>query len=178
MPHRDAAADHDRRGSFCLKVGGRGWARRGFVRAVVCALALAGTAAALPGVRAAQESPRDAYAICASIENAWRAEDHAALAALIAADGVEIAINSQIGTRNRYSPSQAFYFFKSLFASTEQESFRFARLSEERQAGMLHAVAEWNYRRGDAGPVRAERLFFTLQRGEAGWGVTGVRAVR
>jgi hypothetical protein len=175
---RSRGKSRDRRIGRAAPMGAR---LRVVLLAALVAVVLQGPAGDAPGQRSVEEQAKpapEAGAACAAIAEAWRGEDHAALAARVAADGVEIAIHSQSGTRNHYSASQAFYFFKSLFTSTQQESFRFVRLQEERESGLLHAVAEWSYRRGGTGGVRSERLFFTLQKGEAGWCLTGVHAVR
>ncbi len=111
----------------------------------------------------------------------WRgpgtAEDHGALAARVAPDGVDIAFG-QGGARNHYSASQAFYFFKNLFQSTETVTFRFSLLNEEPETGLVHAVADWTRRRSGESRAVPERLIITLAHGEAGWGLTGIRAIR
>lgn len=135
-----------------------------------------------PGARAAGAAPgadrvAPARPTLEALARAWEAEDHGALAARVAPDGVDIAFG-QGGARNHYSASQAFYFFKNLFQSTETVSFRVSLLNEEPQAGLVHAVADWTRRRsGETGAV-PERLIITLARGEAGWGLTGIRAIR
>jgi len=112
-----------------------------------------------------------------ALARAWDAEDHGALAARVAPDGVDIAFG-QGGARNHYSASQAFYFFKNLFQSTETVSFRFSLLNEEPETGLVHAVADWTRRRSGENGTTSERLIITLAHGEAGWGLTGIRAIR
>lgn len=112
-----------------------------------------------------------------ALARAWEAEDHGALAARVAPDGVDIAFG-QGGARNHYSASQAFYFFKNLFQSTETVSFRFSLLNEEPETGLVHAVADWTRRRPSESGAAPERLIITLAHGEAGWGLTGIRAIR
>jgi hypothetical protein len=113
-----------------------------------------------------------------AIAEAWSAEDHTMLSELVAEEGVRIAIAPDPKRDSQYSPSQAFYFFKSLFQSSETDSFEFRRLQNDSESGSVHAMVDWLYHReGSDKPVR-ERLFFTLSQEQAGWGVTSIRAVR
>lgn len=114
----------------------------------------------------------------AAIAEAWFDEDHTTLSQLVADEGVRIAIAPDPKRDSQYSPSQAFYFFKSLFQSSETDSFEFRRLQNDSESGSVHAMVEWLYHReGSDKPVH-ERLFFTLSQEQAGWGVTSIRAVR
>lgn len=144
--------------------------------ACLCVLTLAGPPAGLCAAGGAASG--EARPALEALARAWLAEDHAALAAMVASEGAEIAIGSTSGARNHYSPSQAFYLFKNLFQATEQDAFRILRVRQEGQSGLVHAVAEWECRRSGAAEVRTERLLLTLVRGESRWGLTGVRAVR
>ena len=141
---------------------------------LLLAAAVSGPASAGPagGERAAPARP-----VLDTLARAWEAEDHAALAARVAPDGVDIAFG-QGGARNHYSASQAFYFFKNLFQSTETVAFRVSLLNEEPETGLVHAVADWTRRRSGESGATPERLIITLARGEAGWGLTGIRAIR
>lgn len=123
------------------------------------------------------EPPAPARPVLDALARAWTAEDHGALAARVAPDGVDIAFG-QGGARNHYSASQAFYFFKNLFQSTETVAFRFSLLNEEPETGLVHAVADWTRRRSGESGAAPERLIITLAHGEAGWGLTGIRAIR
>jgi hypothetical protein len=132
----------------------------------------AGVAEPEPGRRVHPRVVFDAVAV------AWEAADHAALAEMVAPEGVRIAIAPQPERETDYSPSQAFYFFKSLFRSTRTDSFAFRRIRKEAGGGLVHAVADWSYRRaGGETPVQ-DRLFFTLTQGRSGWGLSEIRAVR
>ncbi|MHB8080319.1 MAG: nuclear transport factor 2-like protein [Candidatus Krumholzibacteriia bacterium] len=154
----------------------------GVVRSCLTGLLLTSLVAGATGRAAAGAPDRAHPAVPArptldALARAWEAEDHGALAARVAPDGVDIAFG-QGGARNHYSASQAFYFFKNLFQSTETVSFRVSLLNDEAQTGLVHAVADWTRRRsGESGAV-PERLVITLARGEAGWGLTGIRAIR
>ena len=128
--------------------------------------------------RPLSKSVQAAHAVFEAISEAWSAEDHAALAKLIAPDGVRIAIVLQPERDSLYSPSQAFYFFKSLFQSDLTDVFRFRRWQNEAASGRMHAVADWQYRRAGSDSVVAERLFFTLTDGRAGWGLSEIRTIR
>lgn len=139
------------------------------------AVAGAGRPASAGPVRGEPDPP--ARPALDALARAWAAEDHGALAARVAPDGVDIAFG-QGGARNHYSASQAFYFFKNLFQSTETVSFHFSLLNEEPETGLVHAVADWARRRSGESGTMSERLIITLAHGEAGWGLTGIRAIR
>ncbi len=112
-----------------------------------------------------------------AVARAWTVEDHAALSGLIAPEGAEIALGPQPGVR-RYTASQAFYLFKTVFQASDTESFRFSLQGGEPDSGRAHAVADWTHRRAGAEEAVVERLMFTLVRGEAGWGLTVIRVIR
>ena len=142
--------------------------------ALACWVPAARDVAAATGSGSPAAAPRPVFD---ALARAWNAEDHAALAARIAADGVDIALGPG-GARNHYSPSQAYYFFKNLFQTTETDGFRCTLLSEEPEAGLVHAVAEWSRRRAGEEGATVERLIITLARGETGWGLAGIRTIR
>jgi hypothetical protein len=125
-----------------------------------------------------QQVEADAHEIFAAIADAWSAEDHEALADLVAADGVQIAIAPQRGRENHYSPNQAFYFFKNLFQSASTDSFRFRRLQDEKPGGLVHGLADWLFRKTGTKTPTSERLIFSLSHTSTGWGLAEVRAIR
>lgn len=160
--------------------------------AVLAAALLAGGPPATAGARSgspARESSApagreraaapDARAVFDAVARAWQAEDHAALADRVAAEGVDIAVNLATGARNHYSARQAFYFFKNLFQTTETTAFRFTLLQDnEGDGGPVHALADWSYRRAADGDPVAERLVFSLSHGARGWALVSIRAMR
>ena len=150
------------------------WCRNGLLLTLLLA-GVSGRPAWAGPVRGEPTTP--ARPVLDALARAWEAEDHGALAARVAPDGVDIAFG-QGGARNHYSASQAFYFFKNLFQSTETVSFRFSLLNEEPETGLVHAVADWTRRRPGESGTTSERLIITLAHGEAGWGLTGIRAIR
>jgi len=135
----------------------------------------------LDTARVAEEQDQvktDSGLVFAAISQAWLAGDHTALAEMVAPAGVQIAINRVPERDNHYSPDQAFYFFKNLFQSARTDSFRFSRFQDEPVGELVHAVAEWEYRRARADDSIAERLVFTLSRTPTGWELAGIRAIR
>ncbi len=109
---------------------------------------------------------------------AWRDSDHAALAAMIRSDGAEITLGADPARQTRYTPSQAFYFFKSLFRSRRTESFRFERLQPVAGAERIHAMVAWDWRREGAADVHADRLLLVLVQEGDGWRLAEIRTLR
>jgi hypothetical protein len=141
--------------------------------------ALRAAAAESSGTGAAGEQQLiRARAVFETVAIAWEAADHATLAELVAPEGVRIAVMPRPERENQYSPSQAFYFFKNLFRSTRTDTFSFRRIQQEAEGGVVHAVADWSYRRAGADVLVQDRLFFTLTEGRSGWGLSEIRAVR
>ncbi len=126
-------------------------------------------------------SPADgdtAHDIFAALAQAWQEEDHASLAALVAREGVEIAIAPDQERDTHYSPDQAFYFFKNLFQSSDTDSFTYLRLQQQNRGGLVHAVADWSYRRPGGDTAFGERLVIKLTHDASGWGLSEIRAIR
>ena len=119
-----------------------------------------------------------AHHVYAIIADAWLAEDHKKLAEVVAEDGVVIAIAPDRKRDSRYSPDQAFYFFKNLFQFAHTDSFEFRRLQDEEEGGVIHAVADWKYRRTGSEALVGERFIFTLTSSTSGWGLIEIRAIR
>jgi len=119
-----------------------------------------------------------AHDIFAALAQAWQQEDHASLADLVAREGVEIAIAPDQERDTHYSPDQAFYFFKNLFQSSDTDSFKYLRLQHQNRGGLVHAVADWSYRRPGGDAVVGERLVVKLTHDASGWGLSEIRAIR
>lgn len=119
-----------------------------------------------------------AHQMYAIIADAWLAQDHKQLAEVVAEDGVVIAIAPDRKRDSRYSPDQAFYFFKNLFQFAHTDSFEFRRLQDEEEGGVIHAVADWKYRRTGSEALVGERFIFTLTSSTSGWGLIEIRAIR
>jgi hypothetical protein len=137
------------------------------------------------GGRAAASTPRTgriavggpAADALAELASGWIEADHAAVAELVADEGVRIAL-SEPGRESLYTASQAFYFFKSLFRTARTVSFDFQRLQEGDGGGGVHAVAEWVHQRpGAEGTVR-ELLLFSLLPCDSRWGLSEIRIIR
>ena len=136
----------------------------------------------LPSVQLDQESDatgetptREAFT---AIAQAWLDEDYTALAAMIAEDGVVIAIAPDPERDRHYSPDQAYYFFKNLFQSSSTDSFDFRRWQEKGAGSLVHGVADWNYHRAGSEAKIGERFIFTLTHSKSGWGLTEIRTIR
>jgi hypothetical protein len=138
-----------------------------------------GTLRSLPLSRTdGDRQDRAARDLFAAIARAMTDSDHEALAALVADQGVTIAMSPDPDRDSHYSPSQAYYFFRNLFQSARSESFRFSRLQDGAEGGRIHGVADWSYRRTGAEETSSERLIFTIILTESRWGLAEIRAIR
>lgn len=127
--------------------------------------------------RLVMDDQTEASAAIRALATYWRAEDHAALAGMIAPEGARFAIGPYPERENLYSPSQSFYFFKNLFQTFETEVFAV----ETSQAGgedQAHALVRWLARRSGSDRTEESRLVISLVRGPEGWAVTEIRTLR
>jgi len=116
-----------------------------------------------PGLRAALQT----------LTNAWEAGDHLTVARLVAADGALIDLVPESPARSRLSPDQAHYYFKTLFQSVDDGSFRLRLLPHAVDEAVAHAVGRWRYVR--SGRDRDDQFFVTLELGDEGWRLTEIR---
>ncbi|MFO7655345.1 MAG: hypothetical protein R6X25_16210 [Candidatus Krumholzibacteriia bacterium] len=151
--------------------------RKGAWRAAVVVLVAVASLAPAAGARLVLERHSQAAATLHALAGHWRIEDHAALAELVASEGVRIAIGPVPDRENLYSPSQSFYFFKNLFQDLESEAF-VVETQQDGDQGRAHAVARWRFRRSGADRTEEMRLVISLVRGPDGWAVGEIRALR
>jgi hypothetical protein len=140
--------------------------------AVACAALAAGGATARIIVPADEALP-----VLARIEAAVRADDHEAMANLLSAQGARLNLGPVAERSSDLTPSQAFYYFKTLFQDRQTVEFAFAK-HQEVDGGRLHAVAIWRFTALAAGPETRQRVLFTLAHGDDGWKVTEITAWR
>ena len=119
----------------------------------------------------------DAIPVLASIEAAVRAGDHEAMAGLLSEHGVRVNLGPVAERTSDLTPSQAFYYFKTLFQDRQTLEFAFEK-HQEVDGGRLHAVAIWRFAGPVAGPETRQRVLFTLAHGSGGWKVTEITAWR
>jgi hypothetical protein len=122
---------------------------------------------------AAGEGPRASYARIAA---AWQDGDPDALVELVHPDGLQVRLGSG-GRSASYSPSQAYYFFKSLFRANRSVSFEYQRQQETR-GPRVHAMALWRYRKTARAVPTERRLVLVLARDHDRWLLTEINAVR
>lgn len=108
----------------------------------------------------------------------WETEDHTELAELVCTDGVRIVMNPVNEREVTYSPSQAFYFFRNLFQTSETESFSYLRRQEDDSGGQVRAVVRWRFRPSGEEEIDEVRLVLSLVQRDAGWKLTEIRAIR
>jgi hypothetical protein len=119
----------------------------------------------------------EAVPVLTSVEEAVRAGDHAAMAGLLSPQGVRLNLGPLAERSSDLTPSQAFYYFKTLFQDRQTLEFAFEK-HQEVDGGRLHAVAVWRFAEPAAGPETRQRVLFTLAHGSDGWKVTEITAWR
>ncbi len=140
--------------------------------AAACLLLAGGGAAARIVVPAEEALP-----VLASLETAVRVGDHEAMAGLLSEHGVRVNLGPMAERSSDLTPSQAFYYFKTLFQDRQTLEFAFEK-HQEVDGGRLHAVAVWRFAEPAAGPETRLRVLFTLVHGSGGWKVTEITAWR
>ncbi len=145
--------------------------------AVVFGVVAMGSGAAGRLVVAEPADPGDPEASLDRIEDAVRTSDHRALADLVSSDGVRLSLGPVADRTSVLTPSQAFYYFKSLFQNRRTETFAFEK-HQEVEGGRLHALASWHFTSLDGGGAQRQRMLFTLERGTGGWKVCEITAWR
>ena len=111
------------------------------VAAMLCAMVL------VPAVaRPAEGRPAEStQAVFSRLAEAWRTADAQALSDLVHPDGLHVTGGA--GARGgRYSPSQAFYFFKNLFRAQRTLDFEFRMMQDGAGADSARGVARWQKR--------------------------------
>jgi hypothetical protein len=134
-----------------------------------CVVLTASTAAARIVVPADEALP-----VLTTIETAFRVGDHESLARLLSAHGVRLNLGPVADRDSELTPSQAYYYFKTLFQDRRTREFAFAK-HQEVDGGRLHAVATWRF---TAAAVDSQRVLFTLAHESDGWKVTEITAWR
>jgi hypothetical protein len=119
----------------------------------------------------------EALPVLASIEAAVLAGDHEAMAGLLSSHGVRLNLGPTAERSSDLTPSQAFYYFKTLFQDRQSIEFTFEK-HQEVDGGRLHAVAAWRFTAPSTGSQTRQRVLFTLAHGNDGWKVTEITAWR
>jgi hypothetical protein len=119
----------------------------------------------------------EAVPVLERIEAAVRAGDHEAMANLLSPHGARLNLGPVADRSNDLTPSQAFYFFKTLFQDRQTVEFAFEK-HQEMDGGRLHAVAVWRFAAPATGPQTRQRVLFTLAHDGDGWKVTEITAWR
>lgn len=119
----------------------------------------------------------EAIPVLGSIEEAVRAGDHEAMVKLLSPQGVRLSLGPVAERTSDLTPSQAYYFFKTLFQDRQTVEFTFEK-HQEVDGGRLHAVAVWRFTAPATGPETRQRVLFTLAHGSGGWKVTEITAWR
>lgn len=116
--------------------------------------------------------------VFARIAEAWEAGDEQALAALVHSDGLRVTTGDRNDRVSRYSPSQAFYFFRNLFQSHRTLLFEFEMMQDPVADGPVHGMALWKRRRPDSTVVQEIKLVCVLMRQGEQWKLAEINTIR
>lgn len=143
---------------------------------VVLAAALGATPVDAALLREGAEGPDGIRAWYERVATAWEDSDPDALVELVHPDGLQVRLGAG-GRSAAYSPSQAYYFFKSLFRTNQTVSFAYQRQQQAR-GPRVHAMALWRFRKNARAVPTERRLVLVLARAEDRWLLTEINAVR
>jgi len=121
-------------------------------------------------------SSASADSIFIAIANAWNDVDEQTLADLVHPDGVRINTGGKGDRLTRYSPSQAYYFFKNLFQKRQTLKFSFVRVQENDDHDRTHALAVWKWQ--SEGKDREDRFVFVLRFKQDRWLLSEINSIK
>ncbi len=112
------------------------------------------------------------------IAEAWNADDEGFLASIVHPDGVRINTGGKVDRLTRYSPSQAFYFFKNLFQKRKTSEFSFLRVQENDDQDRSHAWAIWVWQQDSQKQAQEEEFIFVLQFKQDRWFLSEINSIK
>lgn len=116
--------------------------------------------------------------VFSAIAKAWEQSDEKSLAAMVHEDGLRVNSGSSGSRPTRYSPSQAFYYFKSLFQSHRTLVFEFEMVQDASDGDRVHGMAVWKRRRPDSEEIQVVKLVCVLTRLGSNWMLTEINTIR
>jgi len=120
----------------------------------------------------------DPLVVFAMIAEAWEAADQQALADLVHESGLKVSTGGEPDRTTRYSPSQAFYYFKNLFQTHRTLMFGFETMQDASAGDRVHAMAVWQRRRPDSEKIQDVKLVCVLAKQGEVWRLAEITTLR
>jgi len=128
--------------------------------------------------RESEAAPASPDSLLVIIADAWIQGDERALADIVHPDGVRINSGNRGDRLTRYSPSQAFYFFKNLFQKRKTTEFSFVRVQDRDDQDLTHAKALWLWHQDGASQDKEEEFIFVIRLKEDRWFLSEINSIK
>ncbi len=113
-----------------------------------------------------------------AIAQAWEAGDEETLAALVHGDGLKVTSVRSGKRDSRYSPSQAYYYFRNIFQAHRTLLFEFEMMQDAEAGARIHGLAVWKRRRPDSEIVQEIKLVCILIKENDQWKLAEINTIR
>lgn len=120
----------------------------------------------------------DPIVVFGMIAAAWEAADQQALADLVHESGLTVTSGGSSDRTTRYSPSQAFYYFKNMFQTHRTLMVSFDTMQDASAGDRVHGMALWKRRRPDSEKIQEVKLVCVLGRQGDVWRLTEINKIR
>ena len=120
----------------------------------------------------------DPIVVFGMIAAAWEAADQQALADLVHESGLTVTSGDAPDRTTRYSPSQAFYYFKNMFQTHRTLQVSFDKMQDASAGDRVHGMAIWKRRRPDSDKIQELKLVCVLGRQGDVWRLTEINKIR
>ena len=114
----------------------------------------------------------------AALARAWTAGDMDALADLVQDEGVTVNTGGGQERDTRYSPSQAYYYFKNLFQNRTTVAFDFEKTEDAARGPRVHGLALWEFKSPNGEGSETMKLVFVLVLSEERWQLSEISTIR
>ena len=157
--------------------------RKHLIRVTAALLLVAGFEAIPPlaSARLVMDKSEEANApreVFGRIAEAWDASDEEVLASLVHRDGLKVTNDRSEKRDSRYSPSQAYYYFRNIFQAHRTLLFDFEMMQDAEAGNRVHALAVWKRRRPDSEIVQELKLVCTLVKEDDQWKLAEINTIR
>ncbi|MFT5234463.1 MAG: hypothetical protein ACI9UK_000518 [Candidatus Krumholzibacteriia bacterium] len=123
----------------------------------------------------AANAPREVFGL---ISAAWEDGEEEVLAELIHSDGLKVTSKRTAHRENKYSPSQAYYYFRNIFQTHRTLLFEFEMMQDAEAGARVHGMAVWKRRRPDSEIVQELKLVCILVQEDGQWKLAEINTIR